>query len=79
MCVHHHVGHRHGGEGAVQHWPGRGADHVVPQREHLQGPEVGPWPGAPRRGPHHGEQVRRRLCQGDAGELVGDPPDLRVL
>uniref|UniRef100_J3N7L1 Uncharacterized protein n=1 Tax=Oryza brachyantha TaxID=4533 RepID=J3N7L1_ORYBR len=78
--VPHRQGHRHGGEGAVQPGAGGGADHLVPQRQHLQGPTVGPRPGDPRRGPHHGEQVRRRLRPGPAGELAGDgAADLRLL
>ncbi|TVU25763.1 hypothetical protein EJB05_28271, partial [Eragrostis curvula] len=55
----------------------RRADNVVPEREHLPGPAVGPGSGDPRRGPGRGEPVRRRLragLQGNAGSAKAAPP-----
>ena len=62
------AGHRQGGPGAVQHRPGGGPGHVVPEREHLPGPSVGPGAGDPRRGPRRGKPLRRRLRPGPSGQ-----------
>ena len=64
-------GRGRGGAGAVQPRAGQRADHLVPQREHLQGPEVGTRPGDARRGPRHGEQVRRGIRDEAAGDRRG--------
>jgi hypothetical protein len=63
-----YVGHRQGGSRILQHRAGGGADHVVPECEHLPGPAVGPRPGDARRGPRGGQPVRRRLCPRSAGQ-----------
>lgn len=59
-----------GGEGDAQRRAGRA--HVLePQHQHLPRPAVGTRPGDARRGPRHGEQVRRGIRDGAAGDRRG--------
>ena len=52
---------------------------MVPEREHLPGPAVGPGAGDPRRGPRRRQPLRRRLRPGHPGERLLAPADLGVL